>query len=344
MKGRFGWFLGGIPVLAAVLAAAGCSSSSPAPKAEAAPAVPVGFQYEQPKAKTDPDVVEETDTYYVRRYKKSDMVRVDATHVRPPFFSEKLKLPIYREDANYYYIRTEKYSPEEIEAARKEREEKDKEKEQAREKAAKGASVEAGAVLTDADFDSIVPARAKSGVRLVRAGGGLPEGGQWRQNIAVADLNGDGFPDIVASPDRVSSGATFYLFLGDGRGNFREQEPVIVEADGKPAKTNTGYGGVAVADFDGDGKPDIAVDSHEGGVHVFLQRKDFHFTPMDKGLPAKFSSQGIAAFDVDGDGKIDLIVSRDQPEDMEHQVKIDYHQVRVYRNHLPEEWKYDEKA
>ena len=341
MRVRFRGIPWAVSLWAAVLVAAGCSSS--APKSDA-PAVPVGFHYDQPKSKTDPDVVEETDTYYVRRYKKSEMVLVDPTHVRPLILtSDRLKLPIYRQDDTYYYIRTEKFTPEEIEAARKEREQQEKEKAEARAK--KQAEKDPGPPLTAADFDTIVPERGTSGVRFVRAGEGLPQGGQWRQNMVVADINGDGFPDIVASPNRVSSGSTFYLFLGDGRGNFREQEPAFVDDAGKPVKTSATYGGVAVADFDGDGKPDIAIVSHGGGLHVYLQRENFRFTPMDKGLPPRFSGQAVAAFDVDGDGKIDLVVSRDQPDNVEKVESVDMHQVRVYKNlGVRDGWKYVDSA
>ncbi len=227
----------------------------------------------------------------------------------------------------------------------RERSAKKKDKERAEELAKKEAAKEPGPALLESDFDSIVPARGTLGVRFAQAGGGLPQGGQWRQNLAVADINGDGFPDIVASPNRVSSGQTFYLFLGDGHGNFREQTPEFVDDAGKPVKTSATYGGVAVADFDGDGKPDIAEVSHGGGVHVYLQRESFHFTPMDKGLPPKFSGQAVAAFDVDGDGKIDLVVSRDQPENAEQMDSIDMHQVRVYKNGgRTEGWKYLDSA
>src|SRR5689334_20283320 len=119
---RFRWLPWGLPLLAAALLAGGCSSSNA--KKDAAPAVPVGFHYDPPKAKTNPNVVEETDSYYVTRYKKTEMVRVDAEHVRPVVLSNRVALRIYKEDDNYYYIRTEKFTAEEIEAAKKKKEEK----------------------------------------------------------------------------------------------------------------------------------------------------------------------------------------------------------------------------
>ncbi len=340
---RFRWIVWGIPC--AVLLGVGCSSS--ASKKDADPAVPVGFHYEQPKAKTNPNVVEETDSYYVTRYKKTEMVRVDDKHVRPIVLSSRVSLPIYKEDDAYYYIRTEKFSPEEIDVARKEQEKKKEERDALRKEKqrAKEGDV-SGPVLTERDFDTIAPARGSKSVRLVKAGAGLPDSGQWRQNIAVADLDGDGYLDIIAPPPRLTSGDKFFVFLGDGKGNFRQQAPKIVDESGQPIHTAGGYGAVAVADFDGDGKLDVATASHGGGVNVYLQRDGFNFVPMDQGLPTtKFSTQALAAFDVDGDGKTDLVIARDSPEDLVRRKGIDMAQVRVYKNLGREKgWKFQESS
>src|SRR5512142_1473415 len=105
----------------AAAAFSACSSSSttqkPAPPAPAAqtaapPPSPAGVVHEQPLAKTNPDVVEETPAYSVQRFKKSDMVRVDEHRIRYPFTT--IPMAIYREDADYYYVRTEKVTPEEM--------------------------------------------------------------------------------------------------------------------------------------------------------------------------------------------------------------------------------------
>src|SRR5260221_5789339 len=149
MKVPFRLFLWSACGLAAALLAGGCSSS--APKKEQAAELPVGFHYDQPKAKTDPNIVEETDGYYVRRYKKSEMERVDAKHVRTLILS-RVSLPIYREDENYYYVRTEKYSPEELKAATEEHEQKLKEKEERKKQRQRAKEGDTGPVLTERDF------------------------------------------------------------------------------------------------------------------------------------------------------------------------------------------------
>jgi hypothetical protein len=325
--------------LTLLVGAVHCSSSAPsssssqgtknpkeAPNKESPPAASPS---EPAKPIPNPEVVEDTPTYYVQRYKKADMVRVDETHVRLPFM--RMATTIYREDADYYYVLFEKRSKEEIDAsiaARKKSEDEAKARSLAAvEEAAKTSPL----VVTPEQFNSLPAIRGDKQVVFRRAGEGLPKDGQWRQNIAVADMNGDGIADIVTGPARIAK-STIHVFLGDGHGAFREEPLDFVDEKGNPA-TNLrfDYGGVAVADFDGDGKNDVALASHQGSVRVFLNRGAGKFAII-AGQPP-YSSQGIAAFDVNGDGKTDLVVSRDTINNgARHQEGKDYHQVRVFFN------------
>jgi len=257
------------------------------------------------------------------------MVRVDETHIRPPFM--RVAVPIYREDADYYYVRSEKYSKEEVKAA------VDEKKKAAREKQAQTvAAVEEAAktnplIVTPEQFETLAAPRGAKQVSFRRAGEGLPTGGQWRQNIAVADIDGDGNLDVATGPTRL--GQTLpHVFLGDGHGAFREETVTLVDGKGKPTFPKLTYGGVAVADFDGDGKNDIALASHNGSVAVLLNRGKGTFQVVS-GMPPSYSSQAIAAFDVNGDGKPDLVVSRDMVSaTLRRKEGKDYHQVRVFLN------------
>ena len=77
--------------------------------------------------------------------------------------------------------------------------------------------------------------------------------GHLPNDIAIADMNGDGNPDLV-----IANHQSPYLrvLLGDGKGGFRlaPGSPVDVHSDPHPH-------GVAVGDFNGDGKPDAVTDS-----------------------------------------------------------------------------------
>lgn len=319
-------------LVAFALALAACSSSN-TPAAQQKPAVPLGYKYVQPVAKTNPRVVEETDAYFVERYKKSELIRVDAEHVRFPIASPALR--IYREDADYIYIRTEKLTPEEVKS-QQEHVAVEKERERKRREAGLPATAEAAPAegLAPADFASLEPKRSSGGVRFVKAGQGLPAVGQWRENIAVADMHGDGIPDIVATPARQSAGGGFYLWYGDGKGSFHGGKVEVVDKLGKVVPGRVGYGGVAVADFDGDGRLDVVTASHGGGIQCFLQREGGRFEVDDRGLPQNdFSTVAVAALDVDGDGRPDIVASLDSLS--KEQIRTpDPHQVKVFVNDL----------
>ena len=119
--------------------------------------------------------------------------------------------------------------------------------------------------------------------------------------LAVADLNGDGIPDVVVN----SSSAPFALavFLGNGDGTFR---PLGTE----PVVTYDGWAGIA--DVNGDGVPDIVTASLGGGVPVtvYLGNGDGTFGPP---IAQSFVLSGPAVFaDFNGDGKMDMALNYDQ--------------------------------
>jgi hypothetical protein len=111
----------------------------------------------------------------------------------------------------------------------------------------------------------LVVANADSGTVTVLLGNGKgqfhePAGspfvaGHLPNDIAIADMNGDGNPDLVIA-DHQSPFLT--ILLGDGKGGFHSApgSPVDVHSHPHPH-------GVVVANFDRDGHPDVVTDSWE---------------------------------------------------------------------------------
>ena len=113
--------------------------------------------------------------------------------------------------------------------------------------------------------------------------------------IALADLNGDGNLDIVASAG---------VLLGDGTGNFTPATDNGVNIPG-------GATSIAVADVNGDGKLDVAVTSSLG-AYMLLGNGDGTLQP-----PTRYSKTGgvwplgIALGDVNDDGHPDLLIANE---------------------------------
>lgn len=120
------------------------------------------------------------------------------------------------------------------------------------------------------------------------------------QCIAVGDFNGDGRPDLAAAGS-IGNAVTVQL----GR-----------EFPGGPlmytGATTTGTGtaprDVAVADFNGDGRADIATANNgSDSVSILLGLGDGRFIPLPE-EPVGDGPVSIATADFDGDGDIDLAV------------------------------------
>ncbi|MEO6259959.1 MAG: VCBS repeat-containing protein, partial [Thermoanaerobaculia bacterium] len=153
---------------------------------------------------------------------------------------------------------------------------------------------------------------------------GLPTNGSWRSSLAVGDMNGDGFPDIILPSQRKGNGIPF-IFLGDGKGHWRNWENI-------QWPHTVDYGGVAAADFNHDGHMDLVFAVHLNGVYVFLGDGKGNFTEVSKGLPRDFPTRRVLAMDVDGDGYPDIVTSSEGPTAMERADNADYGKIRFYLN------------
>jgi FG-GAP-like repeat len=314
-------------LLLLLLTATACSTSTPSkPTAPPPQAPPPDAASGPPRlSRLDPDIVEETETYYIKRLPKEQYLKVDDRHVRHPLITNPVAF--FKEDDKYYYISVSKTLPEEAEAKRLQREQS----QTSRPTDSTPPPSSAVSAVPLADFQDLDPPRQAGRFRLEPvASTGLPEGGMWRASFRVADVNGDRIPDIVSPPARLGDG-NLKIWIGDGAGHFTPWKLSFSDG-GKPlTRFSIDYGGVAVGDVDGDGQADVVSASHSGGLVSLFGDGKGGFAVVRAGLPGRdFSAQAVTLVDADADGKLDLVASRDVVDADPNQA-VDKMQVRVYR-------------
>jgi hypothetical protein len=132
--------------------------------------------------------------------------------------------------------------------------------------------------------------------------------GPYPGAVAVADVNGDGKPDIlVASPPNTSVfNDSLFFYKGNGNGTF--ESPVAI------ASGIFGLSSLAVGDLNGDGTQDIIATACCGFTPpvILLGKGDGTF-PQQQVLPVGNSGISVILADLTGDNKNDLLVATAGP-------------------------------
>jgi hypothetical protein len=144
---------------------------------------------------------------------------------------------------------------------------------------------------------------------------GLPRTGQWRNGFDLGDLDGDGRLEIVFGPARKGRPVPS-LFRHDGAGGWS------AETSSRFPRQRYDYGDASVADWNGDGRLDLAFGMHLLGIVALTEDGAGGYAPWSRGIDlaapdapggGAFSSRALEVADWNRDGRPDLIALGDGP-------------------------------
>ncbi len=129
----------------------------------------------------------------------------------------------------------------------------------------------------------------------------------WYSSPAVADLNGDGHPEVI--------GAAYSIVALDGRtGDLLWRVKSGHDRNDSDGADNVGrtWPGVVVADVDNDGELEIVTAHGSGWVSVYNAEGYFDNSGWPWRNPSGLELRSLSVDDLDGDGDLEIIVGRAQ--------------------------------
>lgn len=136
----------------------------------------------------------------------------------------------------------------------------------------------------------------------------LKPGGRYGLGVTAADFDDDGWPDIYVACDQTPS----LLYHNLHNGKFQERGAEAGVAFNFDGALQSGMG-IAIGDYDGDGRLDIAKTNFSGDLSSLYHNDDGNFftdLSREAGLRANLSvGWGVAFVDVDDDSWPDLFIA-----------------------------------
>jgi hypothetical protein len=129
----------------------------------------------------------------------------------------------------------------------------------------------------------------------------------WYSSPAVADLDGDGSPEVV--------GSAYSIVALDGATGSLEWRVASGHDRSEPAASSVGrtWPGIVVADLDGNGDQEI-VTAHSGG-YLSVYNQQGYFEPGWPQRPAPGSElRSLAVYDLEGDGNLEVLSAATRSE------------------------------
>ena len=132
--------------------------------------------------------------------------------------------------------------------------------------------------------------------------------GVYNSCVAIADVDGDTFPDLLVTGRKNGNTLSSKLYINDGAGNFSERvDPPFLSVES---------GSMAVADFNGDQHLDVILTGRLNqygrfppGAKLYINDGTGIFEEMEATSLSRVSNSAIAVADVNGDGFIDVLIT-----------------------------------
>jgi hypothetical protein len=129
----------------------------------------------------------------------------------------------------------------------------------------------------------------------------LPEGvtDGLSMDARPVDVDGDGDLDIIIANEHRAN----ILLLNDGSGHFSDA------SDARLPRGEHDSEDIGIADFDGDGDPDIVVVSEDDQTNeLYLNDGNGFFSDASDRLPVTGTSNAVLVMDLTGNGHVDIVI------------------------------------